>query len=70
MTVILRKQGRLARITLARPPLNILDLEHLELFGEILGRVQEASVVVIESTVPKAFSFHVSTDLQHVRQAH
>ena len=56
MTVMLRKQGRLARITLARPPLNILDLEHLELFGEILGRVQETAVLVIESTVPKAFS--------------
>jgi len=54
--VLLRTEGRLARITLARPPLNVLDLAHLE---ELAARVEEArgaTVILLEGEGNRAFS--------------
>ena len=47
--------GRLARITLARPPLNILDIEHLRQLADAVEECREATVLVIDAE-GKAFS--------------
>jgi cyclohexa-1,5-dienecarbonyl-CoA hydratase len=40
-------EGRLARITLARPPLNVLDLAHLADLGDAVEGARGAAVVVL-----------------------
>jgi len=55
--------GRVARVTLDRPPLHILDLPTLAAFDVLLDRVNatpEAVVVVIGATGDKAFSSGVN----------
>ena len=54
-------KGRLARITLARPPLNILDIEHLRQLADAVEECREATVLVIDAE-GKAFS--VGNDVQ------
>jgi len=49
-------QGRLARITLARPPLNILDVAHLEEFAARLEEAAGAAVLVLSGGAARAFS--------------
>jgi len=49
-------QGRLARITLARPPLNILDLAHLEELAARLEEAAGAAVLVVSGGDARAFS--------------
>jgi enoyl-CoA hydratase/carnithine racemase len=51
--------GRVARVTLDRPPLHILDLPTLAALDAVLDRVDqtpEAVVAVIDATGGKAFS--------------
>jgi len=52
----LETEGRLARITLARPPLNVLDVAHLEEFANRVGKARDAAVLVIRGAGPRAFS--------------
>ena len=40
-------KGRLARITLARPPLNILDLDHLGQLVDAVSECQDESIAVV-----------------------
>lgn len=40
-------EGRLARITLARPPLNVLDLAHLEELADAVGKARDAAILVL-----------------------
>jgi cyclohexa-1,5-dienecarbonyl-CoA hydratase len=50
-------EGRLARITLARPPLNILDIEHLRQLGSALEECRDESIaLVVIDAEGKAFS--------------
>ncbi|MEE8106846.1 MAG: enoyl-CoA hydratase/isomerase family protein [Planctomycetota bacterium] len=57
MTVLKTEEGRLTRITLARPPLNILDIASLEQLADAIESVgDETAVIVIDSDVPRAFS--------------
>ena len=49
MSVRLESEGRLARIILDRPPLNILDLDHLEQLGARLREANDASVIVLQA---------------------
>ena len=46
---LIEHDGRLARITLDRPPLNILDLEHLGQLVGVLDRARRCAVVLIEA---------------------
>jgi cyclohexa-1,5-dienecarbonyl-CoA hydratase len=55
LAVLFRTKGRLARVTLARPPLNILDIEHLGLLADVLEQARDAAIIVLESTAPRAF---------------
>ena len=55
MAVLFHAKGRLARVTLARPPLNVLDIEHLELLADALERARDAAIIVLESSAPRAF---------------
>ena len=55
MAVLFHAKGRLARVTLARPPLNVLDIEHLGLLADVLERASAAAIIVLESTAPRAF---------------
>ena len=55
MAVLFHAKGRLARVTLARPPLNVLDIEHLGLLADVLERASDAAIIVLESTAPRAF---------------
>ncbi len=51
--------GALARVTLARPPLNVLDIPTLRALDAALGRAAEdpgVAIVVLRSDLPKAFS--------------
>jgi len=57
MTVLQSHEGRLTRITLARPPLNILDIASLEQLADAIESVgDDTAVIVIDSDVPRAFS--------------
>jgi len=49
LPVHLETQGRLARIILARPPLNILDLDHLRQLADAVDRARGAAVLVLEA---------------------
>ncbi len=51
MPIRVAVEGRLARITLARPPLNILDQAHLDLLAAAVdsGGVRGAAVVVLDA---------------------
>jgi cyclohexa-1,5-dienecarbonyl-CoA hydratase len=56
-------QGRIARITLDRPPLHILDFPMMDALGEALGRVErEPGVVVaiLDASGERAFSAGVN----------
>jgi cyclohexa-1,5-dienecarbonyl-CoA hydratase len=56
-------QGRIARITLDRPPLHILDFPMMDALEEALGRVsREPGVVVaiVDATGERAFSAGVN----------
>ena len=43
-------EGRLARIILDRPPLNILDIDHRKQLADAVEQSGDASVVVIMGT--------------------
>lgn len=49
MTIRLERTGRLARIILAKPPLNILGIEDLALLGDRLEEAAGAAVVVLQA---------------------
>jgi cyclohexa-1,5-dienecarbonyl-CoA hydratase len=56
LTVRLEKQGRLARIILAKPPLNILDLDDLGELAECIEKADAAVLVVCADEGCRAFS--------------
>ncbi len=59
MAIELSFQGRLARITFARPPLNIFDQEHLTLLGDRVATVaaSNAAILVLDAAPDcRAFS--------------
>lgn len=61
--VLLQRDGRVATITVNRPPLNILDLETLATLGEAahgLAGAVDLGLVVVRGAGPKAFSAGVS----------
>ncbi len=61
-------EGRLARITLARPPLNILDLAHLRHLAEAVesGGVRGAAVVLLDA---EGRCFSAGSDIRdHTRE--
>ena len=49
MSIELVNEGRLARIILDRPPLNILDLDHLEQLEQRLQEARDASIIVLRA---------------------
>lgn len=49
-------EGRLARIILDQPPLNILDIDHLKQLADAVEQSGDASVIVLESALERAFS--------------
>ena len=49
-------KGRLARIILDQPPLNILDIDHLKQLADAVEHCANASVIVLESALERAFS--------------
>jgi len=49
LTIRLEIKGRLARIILDRPPLNILDLDHLAALADRVEESKHAAVIVIEA---------------------
>ena len=57
-SITVRVQDGVARITLNRPPLNVLDLEMLRRLNDALRQCDETSirVVVLSSALPRAFS--------------
>ncbi|MGQ0612966.1 MAG: enoyl-CoA hydratase/isomerase family protein [Planctomycetaceae bacterium] len=55
MGVSLRREGRLARILLDRPPLNVLDLAHLRELGRRLEEARGAAVILLEGGGGRAF---------------
>ncbi len=62
-TVLVQLDGRVATVTVNRPPLNILDLETLSMLGEAvrgLATVADLGLVVVRGAGPKAFSAGVS----------
>lgn len=62
-TVLLHRDGRVATITVDRPPLNILDLETLAALGEAardLAGDADLGLAVVRGAGPKAFSAGVS----------
>ncbi len=62
-TVLLHRDGRVATLTVNRPPLNILDLETLGALGEAargLAGGTDLGLVVVRGAGPKAFSAGVS----------
>jgi cyclohexa-1,5-dienecarbonyl-CoA hydratase len=56
VTVRLETQGRLARIILAKPPLNILDLDDLGQLAECIEQVDAAVLVLQAADDCRAFS--------------
>lgn len=62
-TILLHRDGRVATITLNRPPLNILDIPMIALLGEVLTELANDSglqVVVLRGTEDSAFSAGVA----------
>jgi cyclohexa-1,5-dienecarbonyl-CoA hydratase len=55
--------GRLARITLAQPPLNVLDLAHLEQLADAVARIGDASVAVVAAG-PRCRAFSAGNAVQ------
>ena len=49
MSIQLVREGRLARIILDRPPLNILDLAHLDQLADCVAQARGASIVVLQA---------------------
>ena len=49
-------EGRLARIILDQPPLNILNIDHLKQLADAVEHCADASVIVLESALERAFS--------------
>lgn len=57
MPVELRREGRLARVVLARPPLNVLDVDHLEALAARVEEARGATAIVLEGAgTCRAFS--------------
>jgi cyclohexa-1,5-dienecarbonyl-CoA hydratase len=50
LTIRLETKGRLARIILDRPPLNILDLDHLEQLAQRIEEAKDAAVIVLQAS--------------------
>lgn len=62
-------EGRLARITLDRPPLNILDLEHLGRLVGALERARRCAIVLIEAS-EAATAFSAGNDIKdHTKES-
>lgn len=62
-TVLLQRDGRVAIVTVNRPPLNILDIPTIERLGEIITRLADEpdlQVVVIRGAGDRAFSAGVA----------
>ena len=60
---LIEHEGRLARITLARPPLNILDVDHL---GQLVGAIERARrcpIVLIDAD-PECRVFCAGNDIK------
>ena len=55
MPVHFDKKGRLARITLARPPLNILDVAHLDQLADAAEQIGDAAVCVVDAGDARVF---------------
>jgi enoyl-CoA hydratase/carnithine racemase len=58
VSITIQIQDGVARITLNRPPLNVLDVEMLRRLNDVLRECDATSirVVVISSAIPRAFS--------------
>ena len=68
MPVTVELEGRLARITLARPPLNVLDLEHLGLLADAVEEAGDAAVVLLRAG-EGCRAFSAGNDVKdHVRE--
>jgi cyclohexa-1,5-dienecarbonyl-CoA hydratase len=62
-SVYLHREGRVATLTINRPPLNILDLEMIERLGEGIAKIaddRELQVLVVRGAGDRAFSAGVS----------
>jgi len=55
LAVSLRKEGRLARVLLDRPPLNVLDLSHLRELETRLEEARGATVILLQGGGGRAF---------------
>jgi cyclohexa-1,5-dienecarbonyl-CoA hydratase len=64
-----RLDGRVARVTLDNPPLNILDLQAIHDYSAVLGRVERdnAAVCILTSAGARAFSAGVNV-ADHTRE--
>lgn len=63
MTVLVDRDGRIATVTLNRPPLNILDIPTIARLGEVVSELAEdgdLQVVVIRGAGERAFSAGVA----------
>lgn len=56
MPVRVAWEGRLARITLDRPPLNVLDVDHLRELARAVEEAEKAAVLCIDGGEARAFS--------------
>ncbi|HEV2851759.1 MAG TPA: enoyl-CoA hydratase/isomerase family protein [Thermoanaerobaculia bacterium] len=62
-TVLLRREGRVATVTLNRPPLNILDIPTIERLGEVIAELAAdpgLQIVVLRGAGERAFSAGVA----------
>jgi cyclohexa-1,5-dienecarbonyl-CoA hydratase len=57
-----RREGRVARVTIAHPPANVLDREAIRALDAAFARAEEerASVVVVDADDPRTFSAGVA----------
>lgn len=63
MTLLLERDGRVATVTINRPPLNILDIPTIARLGEVVSELAgdaDLQVVVIRGAGEKAFSAGVA----------
>lgn len=61
--ILLRREGRVATLTLNRPPLNILDIPAIQQLGEIVGELAadpDLQLVVVRGAGSRAFSAGVA----------
>ncbi|MFL6195820.1 MAG: enoyl-CoA hydratase/isomerase family protein [Thermoanaerobaculia bacterium] len=62
-TVLLHREGRLATVTLNRPPLNILDIPTIDRLGEVAAELAadpDLTVVILRGAGDRAFSAGVA----------